>query len=148
MIVSRKLVSSEAGGHWRIRRFFYVTLPGSIETGGAVEKAIEALKKGEAVVLYPEGRVVRKGEKVKPKPGMALFALGAKVPIIPIKIIGTDKIWPERQKNPNFADYFKFKRVEVVIGKPIELTKFYHKKVSEKEIQKIANKIMEKLYKL
>jgi len=128
-----------------MRRFFYVTLPGSIITGGTVEKAIEALKKGQSVILYPEGRVVGREEKVEPKPGMVIFALGAKVPIVPIKITGTEKIWPEKQKKPKFSDYFKFKKVEVVVGKPIELTEFYHKELSEKEIQLMADKIMERL---
>ncbi len=56
----------------------------------AFRAAIEALKKGQAVGIAPEGTRSINGELQQGKPGTILLALKAGVPIVPVGIHGTE----------------------------------------------------------
>ena len=58
------------------------------------------------MLMFPEGRYSR-GRALRPlKNGIGFFALNAGVPISPVAVRGTDRLWP-------------FKRIEVSIGEPV-----------------------------
>lgn len=57
---------------------------------GAFRMAAEVLKSGTALGIAPEGTRSRNGQLQAGKPGAALLALKAKMPIIPVGISGTD----------------------------------------------------------
>jgi len=63
----------------------------------AVEKAIEALKGGKILVIYPEGTRSRTGEIQKGKSGTAKIFLKTGIPILPVAIKGTFEIFPPRK---------------------------------------------------
>ena len=77
-----------AGGAFRVRRG-----EGDVE---AIEKAIELVRDGEVVVIFPEGTRRRKGlvKKHQPRPhtGAARVALATGAPLIPAAISGTDSL--------------------------------------------------------
>lgn len=54
----------------------------------AVRKTIEALEKGDVVVLFPEGQLTRTGGLVDLERGFELIARKAKVPILPVWVDG------------------------------------------------------------
>jgi 1-acyl-sn-glycerol-3-phosphate acyltransferase len=56
---------------------------------GAFRAAIKALDEGKAVGISPEGTRSKTGQLQEGKPGVALLALRAHVPIIPVAITGT-----------------------------------------------------------
>ena len=58
----------------------------------AIRHAINLLKNGEILGLFPEGTRSKNGELGKPEPGIAMIALKAGVPIVPAAIIGTNKV--------------------------------------------------------
>jgi 1-acyl-sn-glycerol-3-phosphate acyltransferase len=59
------------------------------------------------MLMFPEGRYSR-GRALRPlRSGIAYFALQAGVPICPVAVTGTDRLWP-------------FSRVEVSIAPAIE----------------------------
>lgn len=58
------------------------------------------------MLMFPEGRYSR-GHALRPlKNGIGFFALNAGVPICPVAVSGTHRLWP-------------FKRIEVSIGPPV-----------------------------
>lgn len=61
----------------------------SIDTG-ALRKAIQHLKRGEAVVIFPEGTRSRDGRLLPVKAGIGLVAVSSGVPVLPAFIWGTD----------------------------------------------------------
>lgn len=77
----------------------------------ALENAIEVLKKGEALIVFPEGtRSRKKGEFLPPKPGIGVLAKEGGVPIVPAYISGSDELTKV---------FFSFGRVKVIFGPPI-----------------------------
>ncbi|MBI3927619.1 MAG: 1-acyl-sn-glycerol-3-phosphate acyltransferase [Armatimonadetes bacterium] len=61
---------------------------------GAMATARSWLRKGEGVVIFPEGRITADGSLQKLHPGLAVLALREEVPVLPVIIRGTDKMHP------------------------------------------------------
>jgi 1-acyl-sn-glycerol-3-phosphate acyltransferase len=63
---------------------------------GAIETAVERVREGEIVVIFPEGTRQRKGlikrHEARARTGAARVALRAGVPLVPAAIGGTDRI--------------------------------------------------------
>jgi 1-acyl-sn-glycerol-3-phosphate acyltransferase len=80
----------------------------------AVREAIEMLKLGEILLVFPEG-TRQHGPKIEPlQPGAAYLALRAGVPVVPVGIAGTEEIFRSHgRKIPRLG------RVAIVVGEPI-----------------------------
>ena len=65
-----------------------------------IRATIEWLKHGEALLVFPEGTRSRDGELGFFKPGLALVARRAKVPILPAAIEGAYQAWPRAARLP------------------------------------------------
>jgi len=117
----------------------------------AVEKAIEALKRGKILVIYPEGTRSRTGEIQKGKFGMAKIFLKTETPILPVAIKGTFEIFPPEKGFPEIK-----KIVKVNIGKPLyfkeELERAKNLNCGSEDyknlLQQITDKIMEEIFHL
>jgi len=109
----------------------------------AFKKALYYLKKKEPICIYPEGRRTEDGNLLKAKTGAAKLALEAKVPILPIGLIGTFGIWPKGKAFPKIKRIVKLK-----IGKPIYFDKYYRKQNNKAILNKITRVIMKEIAKL
>ncbi|SCY01604.1 lysophospholipid acyltransferase family protein [Alkaliphilus peptidifermentans] len=79
----------------------------------AITKAIEVLKSGQSMVIFPEG-TRSKGSQLQPfKPGSLKMATKANVPIIPVTIKGSYKIMEANNNKITPA------KVQVIISEPI-----------------------------
>lgn len=97
----------------------YVRVNGSIpinRTGGdlfkALTSAIEALKKGHKIWIYPEGEKTKDGNLQSGKRGVAFLHQQTKAPIVPVRIIGNFKMF-------SLKNIFNRRKLYVKIGKPI-----------------------------
>lgn len=81
----------------------------------ALKKAVELLKNGEIVGMFPEGTRSLDGKLKPPEPGVGMIALRARVPVVPVALVNTEKLLPPH------SFLFKFSRVKVVYGKPVAL---------------------------
>ncbi|MBZ9578510.1 1-acyl-sn-glycerol-3-phosphate acyltransferase [Patescibacteria group bacterium] len=114
----------------------------------AAEQAIEALKKGASLVIYPEGTRTRTGEIQSGRLGVAKIFLKTGVPILPVGIEGTFELMPPGKSFPEIK-----RIVKINIGKPLFFKKefFEAKKIKENSIEyqkilkKITNKIMDEI---
>ncbi len=85
------------------------------ETGVSELKGVfKLLSEGEALVFFPEGTRSKDGELGPLKPGIALLARRAGVPVVPVAVDGTFECWPRHQK------MFRPGRIRVKYGKPIQ----------------------------
>jgi 1-acyl-sn-glycerol-3-phosphate acyltransferase len=66
----------------------------------AQREAIELLRSGRALVIFPEGGRTKTGKLMPFKMGAFRFALAHGVPIVPVSIKGADRIWPVGQLLP------------------------------------------------
>lgn len=81
----------------------------------ALQKALDVLSKDQLIGIFPEGTRHRLEGKLGPvEEGMALLALKSNVPVVPLAIIGSDKIMPEGKWWPRFP------KIKVRIGTVID----------------------------
>jgi 1-acyl-sn-glycerol-3-phosphate acyltransferase len=61
------------------------------------------LAEGEAVVIFPEGRVSENARLQPLKPGTALLALRTGSPVLPVALLGTERLLPFGQNLPRLV---------------------------------------------
>ncbi|GIJ35463.1 lysophospholipid acyltransferase family protein [Verrucosispora sp. WMMD703] len=84
----------------------------------AFDAAIPALKGGDLVVVYPEGTRSPDGRLYRGRTGAVRLAIAAGVPIIPVGMIGTEKVQPIGARVPRpFTG-----KITVRFGKPLDFT--------------------------
>ncbi len=87
--------------------------------------AAEALEGGELVVILPQGTIPRGAEffepKLKGRPGAARLAAMSRVPVIPVGIWGTEKVWPRAARVPDLTNITDPPTVRVRVGEPVDL---------------------------
>jgi 1-acyl-sn-glycerol-3-phosphate acyltransferase len=84
----------------------------------ALNTAVRLLNEGRLLGMYPEGTRSPDGRLYKGKTGLARLALHTGVPVIPVAMIGTDVV------NPPGSKMWKFGRVTVRFGAPMEFSRF------------------------
>lgn len=98
---------------------------------GAIKTALSILKGGEIMIIFPEGKRVRDGEKTDIKPGVAMIATHAKVPVVPVSVTGR---------------YRWMHKITVSYGEPIYLDEYYGEKLSIEKLTEISTSIMNRVY--
>ncbi|MCM8818422.1 MAG: 1-acyl-sn-glycerol-3-phosphate acyltransferase [Candidatus Omnitrophica bacterium] len=99
-----------------------------------LRKGLEILKKGEGIVIFPEGTRSINGIIKDGKPGIGFLAVKSKVPVIPVRIIGTDKALPVNKK------FIRIAKVKVFIGKPMYFENGNYTEIS-KNIMDVIRKL-------
>ena len=98
-------------------------IPVERETGGAgaFAAAVEAIRRGELIVVYPEATITRDPDMwpMRGKTGAARLALETGCPVIPVGQWGAHKILPPYTKKPLL---FPRKRVTMAVGEPVALS--------------------------
>lgn len=123
-------------------------IPISIQTRNkAVNKrafklALEYLKKGEPVGIFPEGGRSIDGKLREAKTGIARLALSSKVPVLPVGVVGSHKVFPKGAKFP------RFKRFDINIGKLVYFDKYFSKENNKKVLKEVTTLIMKEIGKL
>src|SRR5690606_33313224 len=85
---------------WAKRMFFGGTGQVPVDRSGgpaseqALRTALEVLRRGDLLGIYPEGTRSPDGRLYRGKTGVARMALEAKVPVIPVAMIGTAEMQP------------------------------------------------------
>ena len=101
--------------------------------------ALERLKAGELVGLFPEGGIAKSEELGVANPGVAWLALRSQAPVYPVYIQNAPRA------NNMVASFYTFSRVRVIYGDPIDLSPFYERKLNRTNLQAAADKLMSEL---
>jgi 1-acyl-sn-glycerol-3-phosphate acyltransferase len=88
------------------------------------------------LLIFPEGTRSSYGELGEAEPGVALLAHGAKAPVIPIYIWGTEGAFSRRAKG------FHFVKCEIHFGEPLRFEEEYARKADRETLDAIGTRIM------
>jgi 1-acyl-sn-glycerol-3-phosphate acyltransferase len=101
--VARKTLFRFAPFRWLIRSFdaFAIDREGSGLEG--LKETLKRLKRGEIVLLFPEGTRTPDGRVHPIKPGFCAVARRARVPIVPAAMDGAFDAWPRTRRFPRRA---------------------------------------------
>jgi 1-acyl-sn-glycerol-3-phosphate acyltransferase len=105
---------------------------------GAIAYSLKVLSRGEVLLIFPEGTRYRNGELGPPHPGVAAIALKTGTPIVPVGIVGTDKVVPDGNRVPRLV------KLRARVGKPIMVEKASASERREKEAE-LTEKIMNEI---
>lgn len=93
--------------------------PGSPDKG-AIKAALNHLKSGGSIVIFPEGTRSRTGSLIHVKKGFILMVKLANVPVVPIALEGTEAVMPI-DDNDMGGEKLHQAKVKVKIGEPFTL---------------------------
>ena len=99
----------------------------------ALRAAEEQLKRGNILVIFPEGTRSRSRTMAKAHPGMGMIALRAGVPVVPVSVWGSEKTLKAFRP-----------QVTVTYGEPIML-KPKGKKITREDIDEATELVMRKI---
>ena len=100
----------------------------------AQREAIELLRKGRALVMFPEGGRTRTGKLMPFKMGAFRLALTHGVPIVPVTIKGAESIWPVGQMLPRLG------KLTITYHPPIEVARL-QEEASRLELKESAREL-------
>ncbi len=111
----------------------------------ALNEALQRLKEGCKVAIFPEGRRAPENDFLKAKPGVGYLVAKAKVKVVPVYIHNSTKILSSDNKKFRIPD----EEVLVIFGQPLEFKNIPdnirgYKKVADtimEEIKKLASKV-------
>lgn len=87
----------------------------------AVKRAVETLRSGHSVLIFPEGGRSRTGALIRGKKGAALIAKRAGVPVVPIGMTGTEKFLPINEQDMGGESIRRGAELVVRFGKPFRI---------------------------
>jgi len=133
---------------WFIR--FFMTSAGQLpidRSGGKASEAslnagLQVLADGGVLAIYPEGTRSPDGRMYRGRTGVARMILEAHVPVIPAAVIGTEKVMPLGSNIP------KVQRVGVVIGEPLDFSRFEGMESDRFVLRSITDEIIYEMNKL
>jgi 1-acyl-sn-glycerol-3-phosphate acyltransferase len=113
----------------------------STDAVGAYAAAVEAVRAGECVVVYPEGTITRQPElwPMRGKTGAARIALETSCPVIPVAQWGVQHILAPYAKKP---DLFPPKAITYRAGDPVPLDDLRAQPVSPQATLDATERIM------
>lgn len=131
-----------------IRWFFKATgqLPIDRSGGKASEDSLNTglgvLERGLLLGIYPEGTRSPDGKLYRGRTGIARMVLEAKVPVVPVAMIDTEKVQPLGQKYP------KIHRVGVRVGEQLDFSRFAGMEGERVVLRAVADQIIYNIKKL
>ena len=103
---------------------------------------MDVLTNGGLLGIYPEGTRSPDARLYRGKVGVARLALQARVPVIPVAMIGTDKVQPIGKRMPNI------RRIGMIFGEPLDFSRYYGMEDDRLIQRSVTDEIMYELMRL
>ena len=113
-------------------------------SGGKASEAslntgLHVLHGGDVLGIYPEGTRSPDGKMYRGRTGVARMILEGDVPVVPVAMIDTEKVMPIGSRMP------KVRRVGVVVGEPLDFSRFKGLEGDRFILRSITDEIMYEL---
>jgi 1-acyl-sn-glycerol-3-phosphate acyltransferase len=106
------------------------TINRGVADSKAIRTALALLEEGEWVALFPEGTRSKDGIIKRGKAGSGMLAWKAKVPVVPVALIGSDHILPKGSIIPRVSD------LTIRVGDPVYLEDLFALEPADREQEK------------
>lgn len=103
----------------------------------ALKKAIKMLEEGRVVCIFPEGTRSVDGRLKDPELGIGLIALKSRAPVVPVAVLGTDKVLGPHSKLP------RRHQIKVIYGKPITFDDLYEGSHGREALEEVGRRTMD-----
>ena len=109
---------------WLSKMFFLGTGQIPIDRSGgkasedSLNTGLRVLAEGSLLGIYPEGTRSPDHRMYRGRTGIARMLLEARVPVIPVAMIGTQELMPTGTRLP------RIRRVGIVVGEPLDFSRF------------------------
>lgn len=103
----------------------------------ALHSGIEVLEQQGVLGLYPEGTRSPDGRLWRGRTGVARLTLRAKVPVVPVGLLGTRDVMPKDRKIPRLTG-----RVTVRFGSPLYFERYYEEAEDRFVLRAVTDEIM------
>ncbi len=105
----------------------------------ALTTGLKVLREQHLLGIYPEGTRSPDGRLYRGKTGVARMALEARVPVLPVAMIGTDLIQPIGKRIPRIM------RVGIRIGAPLDFSRYEGMESDRFVLRSVTDEIMYEL---
>jgi 1-acyl-sn-glycerol-3-phosphate acyltransferase len=133
---------------WAQRTFFSgsgqvpIDRSGGRASEGAIRTGLKVLESGGLFGIYPEGTRSHDGRLYRGRTGMARIALDAKVPVIPVAVIGTDVVAPPGKV------FGRYTRPHVRFGRSLDFSRYEGMESDRYVLRSITDEIMYEIMEL
>jgi 1-acyl-sn-glycerol-3-phosphate acyltransferase len=105
----------------------------------ALDAGLDVLRRGGVLAMYPEGTRSPDGRLYRGRTGVARIAIAAKVRVVPLALIGTDRIQPPGTVIPRSGP------LRIRIGAPLDFSHYQSPGTDGAVLRAITDEIMRQL---
>jgi 1-acyl-sn-glycerol-3-phosphate acyltransferase len=139
---SRRPTDRIVGAYLRATKQLSVDRAGARAAQEMLEAALALLKDGALFGIYPEGTRSPDGRLYRGRTGIGWLALHAKVPVIPVAMIGTDRILAPGRRVPRPG------RIKIKVGEPLAFDEYADQPVGARQRRAVTDRVMEAIREL
>ena len=137
-----RLVDRVTAMYMRATNQLSVDRAGARAAQAMLEAALERVNGGALFGIYPEGTRSPDGRLYRGRTGIGWLALHSGVPVIPVAMIGTDRVLPPGRTVP------KLRRIQVKIGSPLTFDALRAEGTGGRQRRAVTDTVMEAIGKL
>jgi len=125
--------------HWVAVRTGAIPVENDPRDLGSLRRALQALKQGSVLGIFPEGGRSDDGRVKTGKPGAVLLALRAGAPLIPAGIVGAFAAYSRHQRFPRPGP------ILVRFGEPVDLPEAWRGHAAKEHLEEATGLLMERI---
>ncbi len=132
-----RLIDRATSAYLRATKQLSVDRAGARAAQDMLDAALGLLREGALFGIYPEGTRSPDGRLYRGRTGIGWLALNAGVPVLPVAMIGTDRVLPPGHKIPRPS------RIEVRIGAPMNLQAYQGQPAGARQRRAVTDEVMQ-----
>jgi 1-acyl-sn-glycerol-3-phosphate acyltransferase len=131
-----RLIDRAAGAYLRATKQLSVDRAGARAAHDMLEAALGLLADGALFGIYPEGTRSPDGRLYRGRTGVGWLALKSGVPVVPVAMIGTERVLPPGSRIPRPS------RIEVRIGAPLTFESYQGQPGGARQRRAVTDEVM------
>lgn len=132
----KRLSQRAAALYMRATKQLSVDRAGARSAHETLHAALELLRQGDLFGIYPEGTRSPDGRLYRGRTGVGWLALAAGVPVLPVAMIGTDRVLPPGHTIPSLQ------KVGIRIGPPLTFEAYQDRRPVAQARREITDEVM------